>query len=157
MSRGGTACSVRAAHFARRSPLVAALCSQSWATYSEVADFCVIEGTTGLLDDLGVPVLATPADLLPYNTAQLAKWLGVPILLVMDGSRVENSIGAMVRGYCTWDTAAGSNIRGIVFNNVRDHGDLAELEAIVNSACPQRCVSSAPRTGHLSVSLTPLA
>ena len=29
VSRGGTACSVRAAHFARRSPLVAALCSQS--------------------------------------------------------------------------------------------------------------------------------
>lgn len=97
---------------------------------------------------------ATHADLLPYNTAQLAKWLDVPILLVMDGSRVENSIGAMVRGYCTWDTATGLNICGIVFNNVRDRDDLAELEAIVNSACPQRCVPPGPEPDNPSISLT---
>ena len=130
----------RSVLFARWALTHRPLRSQSWATYSEFADFCVIEGTSGLLDDLGVPLPATSADVLPYNTAQLAKWLGVPILLVMDGSRVENSIGAMVRGYCTWDSAAGVNICGIVFNNVRDHDDLAELQAIVRSACPRRCV-----------------
>lgn len=109
---------------------------QTWTSYSEAVDFCVIEGTMGLLDDLGVPLSPEKGDLLPYNTAELARWLGVPILLVMDGSKVENSIGAMVRGYCTWDTTTSVNICGIIFNNVRDHEDLAELEAIVNSACP---------------------
>jgi len=91
----------------------------------------------GLLDDLGVPLSAAEGGLLPFSTAQLAKWLGVPILLVMDGSKVENSIGAMVRGYCTWDTTTSVNICGIIFNNVRDQEDLSELEAIVSSACPR--------------------
>ena len=132
-------CSLRVT---RRSSIVDR-CLQSWAHHSDVADFCVIEGTTGLLDDLGVPSSPESSELLPYTTAQLAKWLGVPIVLVMDGSKVENSIGALVRGYCTWDTATGVDLCGIIFNNVRDPEDLAELEAIVNRAClPQRYVVS---------------
>ena len=131
-------------------------CLQSWTSYSDMADFCVIEGTMGLLDDLGVPLPAAEGGLLPYNTAQLAKWLGVPILLVMDGSKVENSIGAMVRGYCTWDTTTSVNICGIIFNNVRDQEDLSELEAIVSSACPRpyvpfRSLDVAPRPSTLAV------
>eukprot|EP00889_Picochlorum_renovo_P008125 jgi/Picre1/35155/NNA_002617.t1 len=73
-------------------------------------------------------------DLLPFSTAQVAKWLNVPVVLVMDGSKLENSIGALVRGYCTWDK--GVRIAGIIFNNVGRQDDLVELEAIVNNACP---------------------
>jgi cobyrinic acid a,c-diamide synthase len=111
----------------------------AWAKYSEGVDFCIIEGTMGLLDDLGCPDIddgGCKADLLPYNTAKLAKWLGVPVVLVMDGSRLENSIGALVRGYHTWDPRV--EICGIIFNNVRDLEDLAGLEAIVHSACPHK-------------------
>ena len=105
--------------------------------YGEGADFCVIEGTMGLLDDLKCPDSGDPqSDLLPYNTAQLAKWLDVPVVLVMDGSKKENSIGALVRGYCTWDE--GVEIGGIIFNNVKDLDDLSDLEAIVNSACQRK-------------------
>lgn len=110
---------------------------KSWEKYSDGSGFCVIEGTTGLLDDIGCPKVEDDnADLLPYNTAQLAKWLDIPVVLVMDGSKLENSIGALVRGYCTWDTRV--EICGIIFNNVRDYDDLAELEAIVHSACPTK-------------------
>ena len=106
--------------------------------YGEGADFCVIEGTMGLLDDLKCPDSGDQSDrdLLPYNTAQLAKWLNVPVVLVMDGSRKENSIGALVRGYCAWDE--GVEIGGIIFNNVKDSDDLSDLEAIVNSACQRK-------------------
>ena len=110
---------------------------KSWEKYSEGSDFCIVEGTTGILDDIGCPKVADDmAELLPYSTAQLAKWLDIPVVLVMDGSRLENSIGALVRGYCTWDTRV--EICGIIFNNLRDYDDLAELEAIVHSACPTK-------------------
>lgn len=108
---------------------------KSWERYSSGSDFFIIEGTTGLLDDIGCPKTDDGApELLPYNTAQLAKWLDVPVVLVMDGSKLENSIGALVRGYCTWDDKV--EICGIIFNNVRDHDDLADLESIVYGACP---------------------
>ncbi len=110
---------------------------KSWGKYSEGSDFCIIEGTTGILDDIGCPQVGNDAgELLPYSTAQLARWLDIPVVLVMDGSKIENSIGALVRGYCTWDTSI--EICGIIFNNVRDYDDLAELEAIVHSACPAK-------------------
>lgn len=105
-----------------------------WHRHRKDADFCIVEGTMGLLDDLKCPIAGGSEDLLPFSTAQVAKWLNVPVVLVMDGSKLENSIGALVRGYCTWDK--GVRIAGIIFNNVGEQDDLVDLEAIVNNACP---------------------
>jgi len=105
-----------------------------WERHRKDADFCIVEGTMGLLDDLKCPVVGGSEDLLPFSTGQVAKWFNVPVVLVMDGSKLENSIGALVRGYCTWDK--GVRIAGIIFNNVGEQDDLVELEGIVNSACP---------------------
>lgn len=103
--------------------------------FSEGADVCVIEGTSGLNDDL--KCTGDTAEGLhessPFTTAQVAKLLGAPVILVVDGSVVENSIGALVRGYYTWDPDL--DICGIVFNKLNRVTDVEILSSIVSQAC----------------------
>eukprot|EP00890_Picochlorum_soloecismus_P003068 jgi/Picsp_1/3762/NSC_06597-R1_cobyrinic acid -diamide synthase len=103
--------------------------------FSEGADVCVIEGTSGLNDDLKCTG-DHDEDLhesSPFTTAQVAKLLGAPVILVVDGSVVENSIGALVRGYYTWDPEL--DICGIIFNKLNRVTDVDVLSSIVSQAC----------------------
>lgn len=108
---------------------------QTVQDFSEGADICVIEGTSGLNDDLKCTgdideeLHGSP----PFTTAQVAKLLGAPVILVVDGSVVENSIGALVRGYHTWDPDL--DICGIIFNRLNRVTDVDILSSIVSQAC----------------------
>ncbi|MBI3319584.1 MAG: cobyrinate a,c-diamide synthase, partial [Candidatus Omnitrophica bacterium] len=92
------------------------------------ARLAVIEGVMGLFDghagtnDRG-------------STAELAKWLQVPVILVVDGSHMARSIAAMVQGYLAFDPQV--RIAGIIVNNVSArHGALLR-EALQRSIrCP---------------------
>ena len=50
------------------------------------------------------------------STAQMAKWLGAEVVLVMDCWAIARSAAAMVKGYQDFD--AGLRMGGIVFNKV---------------------------------------
>lgn len=73
------------------------------------ADCAVLEGVMGLFDghsesnDRG-------------STAETAKVLQVPVLLVVDASRMARSAAAMVRGYMEFDSSL--KIAGVIFNKV---------------------------------------
>ena len=99
--------------------------------FSRGADFCVIEGTRGLYDDLkcedgGSDVMN------PFSTGMVAQTLGADVILVVDGSTPEHSTGALIRGYQTWNDYV--KIIGIVFNKVNGQSDMERLSQIVSTA-----------------------
>ena len=64
--------------------------------YSSGTDVALIEGNHGLYDSLD----GRSED---GSTAQLAKLLGAPIVLVIDGERTNRTVGALVRGLRSFD------------------------------------------------------
>ena len=86
------------------------------------ADISIIEGMMGLFDGIS-----------PLNevgsTAELAKQLNAPVLLVVDGSAMARSAAAMVAGYAHFDPAL--RVAGILFNRVGSEGHYKLLKAAV--------------------------
>lgn len=72
------------------------------------AETLVIEGVMGLFDGA--------ADGGPSSTADVARILGAPIVLVVDASSLSGSVAALVHGYATFDPAI--RIAGVVLNRV---------------------------------------
>jgi cobyrinic acid a,c-diamide synthase len=72
------------------------------------ADLAIVEGVMGLFDGAGDGELA--------STAQVAKLLRAPVLLVVDAGGLARSVAALVHGYATWDP--GLRLAGVVLNRV---------------------------------------
>src|SRR5437016_10666138 len=76
---------------------------------STVADVAVIEGVMGLFDGKG------PEDT-RGSTADIARLLSAPIILVVDASSIAASIAAIVRGFSEFDSRVP--IAGVICNRV---------------------------------------
>jgi len=76
---------------------------------SAVADLAIIEGVMGVFDghhstsDRG-------------STAELARWLRAPVILVVDAGAMARSVAALVRGYVTFDPRL--RVAGVILNRV---------------------------------------
>lgn len=81
---------------------------KSFAQGSRDADVSVIEGVMGLFDGIGATEEA--------STAQLAKVLDLPVILVVNVHGASRSVAAMVKGFCTFDP--GVRIAGLLLNQV---------------------------------------
>ncbi|MBL8051768.1 MAG: AAA family ATPase, partial [Nitrospira sp.] len=86
------------------------------------ADLSIIEGMMGLFDSSS-PV----SDL--GSTAELAKQLEAPVLLIVDGSAMARSAAAMVAGYARFDPAL--RVAGVLFNRVSSDGHYQLLKTAV--------------------------
>src|SRR5260370_34335818 len=73
------------------------------------ADVCVIEGVMGLFD--GVDGKSEAG-----STAEIAKWLQLPVILVADASSMARSAAALVHGFESFDPALKGT--GVIFNKV---------------------------------------
>ncbi|MFS9532407.1 AAA family ATPase, partial [Klebsiella pneumoniae] len=73
------------------------------------ADIAVIEGVMGLYDGFGT-------DPGYCSTAAMAKQLGCPVILLVDGKAVSTSIAATVMGFQHFDPSL--NIAGVIVNRV---------------------------------------
>ncbi len=76
-------------------------------------DICVVEGVMGLFDgaDSTKPT---------GSTAEIAQLLGVPIVLVIDGSMMARSVAALVQGFTQFDKTL--NVIGVIANRVNSPG-----------------------------------
>ena len=85
------------------------------------ADVCIVEGCMGLFDGRDGKTEAG-------STAEMAKWLGAPVLLVMDCWSMARSAAAMVKGYQEFDPEL--NVAGVIFNKI---GGAAHKEWLVEA------------------------
>src|SRR5262245_23482587 len=109
---------------------------------AEGADISVIEGVMGLFD--GAAALGEEG-----SSAQIAKWLEAPVLLVADAGGMARSIAALARGFTGFD--AGLNVAALACNRVGSAGHLELLrKALLSAPVLRRDGSALPLLGGLS-------
>ena len=79
------------------------------------ADIALIEGVMGLFDG------ASPTGE-EGSTAQIAKWLGAPVALLVDASGMARSIAAVAQGFASFDPAL--DVAAVIANRVGSRGHL---------------------------------
>jgi cobyrinic acid a,c-diamide synthase len=87
------------------------------------ADVAVVEGVMGLYDGMNSTETA--------STAEVAKVLNIPVLLVMDVQGMSRSAGAIELGYTHFDPEV--NIAGIILNRVGSARHLAMIRGAIKS------------------------
>ena len=95
---------------------------------AKAADIAVIEGMMGLFD------AATPTGD-EGSTAEIAKWLAAPVILVVDASGMARTIAAIGRGFASFDPKL--RLAGLICNRVGSRGHLDLLrQACADSESP---------------------
>ena len=89
------------------------------------ADIALIEGMMGLYDG------ASPTGE-EGSTAELARWLAAPVLLVVDASGMARSLAALVRGFAVFDPAL--RLAGVACNLAGGRGHLDLLRTALAAA-----------------------
>lgn len=84
------------------------------------ADIAVIEGVMGLFDGAS----PTTED---GSSAQLGKWLGAPVVLVVDASGMARSIAAVAHGFANFDPEL--RVQAVLANRVGSRGHQEILQA----------------------------
>ncbi|MEM1374084.1 MAG: cobyrinate a,c-diamide synthase [Pseudomonadota bacterium] len=85
-----------------------AMTAEQIKTYAATKDLLVVEGAMGLFD--GAPPEGAG------STAEVAKVLGLPVILVVDARAMSQSVGALVRGFRDHDPDV--RIAGVILNRV---------------------------------------
>ena len=105
------------------------------------ADFTVIEGAMGLYDGFDSEL---------GSTAHLSRLLNVPVVLVVNTSRMTGSIAAMVTGYQRFQP--DTHVAAVILNNVSGSRHERKLTAAVEQYCGIPVVGSIPR--HTDLHMT---
>ena len=89
------------------------------------ADIAIIDGTMGLYDSRdGVNDAG--------STAEIAKWFGAPVVLVVDCSSLSRSVAAVVKGCLAFDPSL--RIPALVFNKVENSAHTDRLMEAISAA-----------------------
>lgn len=105
-----------------------------FAKYSRDCEVAIVEGVMGVFDGYGATSEAG-------STAQMAKWLGIPALLVVDAGKMSRSVAALVSGYMHFD--ANLSITGICLNRIGTKSHERRLREAIST------VSSVPVWGGI--------
>ncbi len=105
-----------------------AVCS-SFLRGAEGSDLAVVEGVMGLFDGYDARSDAG-------STAEIAKWLGAPVVLVVDAHAMSKSAAALVRGFESFDRDLSPV--GVIFNRVGSRRHMGWLSNAVSDHCRAR-------------------
>uniref|UniRef100_A0A061S2I4 Cobyrinic acid a,c-diamide synthase n=1 Tax=Tetraselmis sp. GSL018 TaxID=582737 RepID=A0A061S2I4_9CHLO len=97
----------------------------AFALHARGADIAVVEGVMALFD-------GREGETDDGSTAQMAKWLGLPVLLVLDCAGFGRSAAAVVRGYESFDPE--TSIGGVILNRIAGPEQVAWLKASMEAA-----------------------
>ena len=105
-------------------------------------DLALIEGVMGCFDGRG-------AESDEGSTAEVAKWLGAPVILVVDARAMARSAGAVVLGFERFDPDL--DLFGVVFNRVAGDTHWRWLREAVTARCRAVPLGYLPRRDSLAL------
>ncbi len=106
------------------------------------AEIALVEGVMGLFDGYDG---ASEAG----STAQMAKWLGLPTVLVVDARAMARSAAALAHGFATFDPEL--TLAGIIFNRVGSERHLDYLRQALAQVPGVVCLGGLPRQESLAI------
>lgn len=112
------------------------------ARHAADADLALIEGVMGCFDGVG------PTDE-RGSTAEIAKWLGVPVVLVVDAGAVARSMAAVVLGFERFDPAL--RIAAVIANRVGGEAHAALVREAVRRSCRAPVVGVLPNDPSIAL------
>jgi cobyrinic acid a,c-diamide synthase len=110
------------------------------ARHTGDADVAVVEGVMGCFDGAD----ATGED---GSTAQIAKWLGAPVVLVIDASGQSRSAAAVVAGFERFDP--GLTVAAVIANRVGGNVHGRWLAEAIEASCHAVPIGAIPRDDAL--------
>ena len=99
---------------------------QSFLYHCQGVDYAVIEGVMGLFDGVSLGQRHDYA-----STAHIASLLDVPVVLVIDCSRLSGSVGAIALGYANFHPQV--KVAGVILNRVGSERHLTLLKTALDS------------------------
>ena len=112
-----------------------------FAKHAATADIAIVEGVMGLFDGA--------RNTGEGSTAALAKHLRLPVLFVVDASKMAASVAALVRGFETFDPAV--RFGGVLFNQLGSAGHYRLLRDAVEHAGCAPALGYLPRDSSLGI------
>ncbi|GAQ94293.1 cobyrinic acid a,c-diamide synthase [Thermodesulfovibrio aggregans] len=98
-------------------------------------DIAVIEGNRGLYDGLDAEG--------SVSSAELAKLLGCPVILVVDCTKMTRSVAALINGFTDFDREV--NIKAVVLNQIANSRHEKIITESIKRYCKVEIVGSIPR------------
>ncbi|SPF36681.1 cobyrinate a,c-diamide synthase [Syntrophobacter sp. SbD1] len=99
--------------------------------FLEASEVGLLEGVMGIYDGYDGRTESG-------SSAEMAKWLGIPAVLVVDARSMARSAAALIYGFVRFDPAL--DFAGVIFNQVGGEAHLRYLKEAVASACPEIAV-----------------
>ena len=115
---------------------------KSFSRNSKNADLAVVEGVMGLFDGKG------PSGE-EGSSAQLAKLLGLPVFLVLDGSGLATSAAAVALGFQKFDPEL--TLAGVFINRVNSEGHFQWLKKAIEAKTGIPCLGYLPKDASFEI------
>ncbi|MFH1155250.1 MAG: cobyrinate a,c-diamide synthase [Pseudomonadota bacterium] len=115
---------------------------QTFRTHARNSDIAVIEGVMGLFDGFSGTDEAG-------STAEMAKCLGLPIILVVNAQSMARSAAALVQGFENFDP--GLTFAGVIFNNIGSETHLLYLEQALKGNVIMPCLGGILRDDDIEI------
>ncbi|HTU02888.1 MAG TPA: cobyrinate a,c-diamide synthase, partial [Candidatus Sulfotelmatobacter sp.] len=112
---------------------------RSFGEHGRRADVALLEGNHGLFDGVGAEAKA--------STAEVAKLLEAPVLLLVDCTKATRTVAALVLGCLHMDPSL--RIGGVVLNQVATARQEAAIRAAVQQVCDVPVLGCIPRLPEL--------
>lgn len=110
--------------------------------FSRQADIAVVEGVMGMYDGYDGKSEAG-------STAQMAKWLDLPVVLVVNAKSMARSAAALVKGFVEFDPDV--RFAGVVFNNLGSSRHLAFLREAAEQYLSVPVLGGIQRDGQIAI------
>lgn len=115
---------------------------QTFLRHMGGADFGLVEGVMGLFDGYDGKTEAG-------STAEMAKWLGLPVILIIDASAMARSVAALIHGFRSFDRDL--NVAGVVFNRIGGSRHLQYLQEALEEIPEISVLGGLPRTDGIVI------
>ena len=113
-----------------------------FSRHTESADLAVVEGVMGLFDGYDGKSEAG-------STAEMAKWLNLPVLLAVNARSMARSAAAVVHGFESFDP--GLRFSGVIFNQLGSGRHLNYLKDALSGHVQMPCLGGLPNNAEIAI------